>query len=73
MEYVTEYRYAAGVKPPAPATLPQRYAGDPHAYVRHLNHDRLPYLESESQSVRSRAPRHDLMAHAHTARVASLA
>ena len=50
VEYVTEYKYTAGIVPPPQPVLPQEFAGgtDPHAYIAQLNHGRLPYLESRN-------------------------
>ena len=42
VEYVTRYELYEGVPQPAPAVLPPQFADNPHAYLRQLNHVRVP-------------------------------
>jgi [histone H3]-lysine9 N-trimethyltransferase EHMT len=48
VEYVTEYKYTAGVVPPSAPVLPRQFSQNPHGYIAELNHGRLPYLESRN-------------------------
>jgi len=48
VEYITEYKYTAGIVPPPAPVLPLQFINDPHAYIAALNHGRLPYLESRN-------------------------
>lgn len=47
VEYVIDYAYTQGVERPAAPVLPEEFLGNPHAYLKQLNHGRLPYHQSE--------------------------
>lgn len=47
VEYVIDYAYTQGVERPAAPVLPEEFLGKPHAYLKQLNHGRLPYHQSE--------------------------